>query len=53
MFRQNANKFGTLAVGDDMAVTLSGYFNFNLVFRVNQAGNLTAERAGKTYLLRR
>lgn len=52
-FRKNANKFGTLSVGDDLAVTLSGYFNFNLVFQVNQAGNLTAERAGKTYLLRR
>ena len=52
-FRKNANKFGTLGIGDDLAVTLSGYFNFNLVFQVNQAGNLFAERGGKTYLLRR
>ena len=51
--RRNAQRFGTLTVNDDLTVTLSGYFNFNLTFTATPTGQFRAERAGRLYILRR
>lgn len=51
VFRKNANKAGTLTINDDLTLTLSGYFNFNLTFELKQRGVWMTERAGKLYTL--
>lgn len=50
--RKNASKFGTLTIGDDLSLTLSGYFNFNLTFTLAGRGVWVTERSGKVYILK-
>lgn len=47
-----AKKAGTLTINDDFSLTLSSYFNFNLVFQPTDVG-WRAERNGKIYFLRK
>lgn len=51
--RKNANKFGTLSVTDDIDVLLTGYFNFDLTFKITQNGTLRAQRNGRIFTLKR
>lgn len=51
--RKNQNKFGTLTINDDMSITLSGYYNFNLTFAMNNQAEWHAERNGVIYTLKK
>jgi hypothetical protein len=53
VFRKNETKFGTLTINDDLSLTLSGYFNFNLQFVATTSGEWRAERSGRLYFLRK
>lgn len=50
--KKNNNKKGTLTVMDDLTVTLSGYYNFDLVFERTAAG-WKAARGQRVFILKR
>lgn len=53
VIRKNANKSGTISITDDMDILLTGYFNFDLTFRIAQNGTLRADRNGRTFTMKR
>jgi hypothetical protein len=53
VFRRNQARFGTITINDDLSLTLSGYFNFNLQFVATPSGEWRAERSGRLYILRK
>jgi len=51
--KKNNNRKGTLSVTDDLTVLLTGFYNFDLTFRIAQNGTLRADRGNATYILKR
>lgn len=51
--KKNNNRKGTISVTDDLTVLLTGFYNFDLTFRIAQNGTLRADRGAATYILKR